>query len=160
MSEPDRPVVLRHRREGFLEELELRSDGTFRHVCDYHVIYGGQYDEDDVIDAYTGVWRTHAGGVVVLEVRWGERRVIGSGNRFDLGREPPELLAFLDVAGGLASLVHIAAPRRGAAALSLADEQAFFAGGPLRDRFACPCGDFEAHALRRTTSIDSGATGE
>ncbi len=144
------PVILQHQQPGFREELELRADGTFSYVCDFHVIYGGQYDEDDVIDTYAGVWRTHAGGVVVLEVRRGDRRVVGSGNRYDCVCEPPELIAFLDVDGGLVSLAHLAAPRRGAAALSLAAEQAFFAGERVRDRFACRCECFSEHTLQRT----------
>jgi hypothetical protein len=140
-------VVLRHHQEGFAEELELRADSTFRYVCSYHVIYGGQYDEDDVTETYTGAVRRHRfgevpHGVIVLVVGQADRKT--SNNTFDLTRDPPELLAFLDRRGDLAELVHAAAPAYG-----VADERAFFAGQRVVDHDACRCKNRDEHALRR-----------
>lgn len=139
-------VVLRHHQEGFAEALELHADGTFRHVCSYHVIHGGQYDEDDVTETYTGEVRRHRfgdvpHGVLVLVVRQADRKV--SRYTYDLTRDPPELLAFVDRRGDLAELVHAAAPEPG-----VADERAFFAGRRVVDNYECRCKNRGEHALR------------
>lgn len=148
------PLTLGHREEGFREDLELQPDGTFSYVCDYHVIHGGQYDEDDYVDTYTGVFRYHpltgdAAGVLVLEVRRADRRVLGRPWTIDLGHEPPELLAFLDRGGSLAELVHAKPPLREKVALSIAAEQEFFAARAVRADYECRCKVPHEHALRR-----------
>lgn len=146
----DSTRTYRHRQEGFLEVLELRPDGTFRIVCDYHVIHGGQWDEDDYTDTYDGVYRYHAiagaGGVLVLELRRGERTVLGRTFVYDLVPQPPQLLALLDARGDMTALEHIATPR--GVVPTIEAEREFFAATRRRDRFVCPCQCHDEHVLR------------
>ena len=50
--------------------------------------------------------------VLVLEVRRADQRTIVGGRTYDLTREPPELLAFLDLRGARTELAHASAPPR------------------------------------------------
>lgn len=86
----------------------------------------------------------------MLEVRRADQRTIVGGRTYDLTREPPELLAFLDLRGARTELAHASAPPRQETTLALADEIAFFADRRRRDDSTCRCENREPHLLRRT----------
>lgn len=138
------PRSFRAGGEAFSERLWLDPDGQFRYVCWWHVIHGGQGDEDDWRDTRSGVWRAYP-GALVLETRVYQREANYGAHTLEL--EPGGLLAFVVHADGL-NLSH-AEYDTDAAGLGEA-QRVRPSRWPNR---LCPCQNGSEHTL---TSIDDG----
>jgi hypothetical protein len=130
---PESGLVFQFKTEGFDERLTLSADGSYLYVCAYHVIFGGQYDEDDFVDTYAGTWRLRQPALgrphsLLLEVTRGER-TSGYGTRRSALEGHKQFLFFTS------------------AELKELDHVDLVLGRP--SAWACPCEYRTAHVLSR-----------